>query len=661
MAKGAKAMLVALMSRNARCVRPPCSSFVSCSSSYSKETKLDTVSPRRRDVIAEAVAKEQPPLPVGPDNFSRYSSYLVNNARNGAGSNGVDGFGFPRRGEGHDDTDFYWTDTLSSDCFRGQIDSQASEPVAPPFSIFSWNILAQKLYESQYKRRRITEVALHSSAQPPLNQYSPHPHPWPKRLKRIVEILRHADSDIVCLQECERDTFGRLAQIMSEFGYDAITQEDDRPTKPVRVRNVSKHTKNRNHLVATFWKREKFEPACEASIRTRSMTTVLRLKSENESSPTVAVVNVHLEGNPNKSQERTNQLMHSMSDLARVVQDDQSGIGKLNALVLTGDFNCELQSSASSLYMEMGRLGKQAGLGGVYGEACLVLPDLLLETNEAARILHPIMEWSKPLAEDKMNVKPHPFRRNGMRSAYPKWLGRNDAAQHFTFCSELSKRPVPGLDQCWYSSSTLRRVGLRNMFVDDSGLWERYFFDDDETQSRRDDERMKVLKTGLPDPECKHPSDHLPIGAVFNWVHSNECEESCVLDDAEECSEEVRGLKVIDGEGQDMIAAQSRGELDECPIFETPQEELSYLLSRCPYDSPQQRDDVMFVLSSVDPPVEHKVKPTPSQMRQLEERRTAKARVLDVSSLRVRPWLKRIWKAKKKAAGKLARDASKEA
>lgn len=632
--KGTKAMVVAVMSR------------------HSKETRPETGTPRRQDVIAEAVANmavDERPLPVGPDNFSRYSSYLVNNARNGAGSNGVDGFGFQRRGAEHDQ--FYWTDTL-------QIDSQASGPNAPPpFSLLSWNILAQKLYESQYKRRRITEVALHSSEQS-LNTLSgsPHPHPWPKRLNRIVEILRHANSDIICLQECERDSFVQLASIMSDCGYDAITQEDDRPAnaKPVGVRNVSRHTKNRNHLVATFWKRDKFEPISDASIRTRSMTTVLRLKGENEStSPTLAVVNVHLEGNPNKSQERTHQLQHAMSDLARVVQDDQSGIGKLNALVLTGDFNCELQSSASSLYMEMGRLGKQSGLGGVHGEACLVLPDLLLETNEATRILHPIMEWSKPLSEDKIDVKPHPFRRNGMRSAYPKWLGRNDAAQHFTFCSELNKRPVPGLDQCWYSSSSLQRVGLRNMFVDDSGLWERYFFDDDETSIRRDDERMKILTTGLPDPECKYPSDHLPIGAVFNWIHSDECQESCVLDDAEECSEEVRGLKVIDGEGQDMLTVQSRGE--QCPIFETPQEELSYLLTKCPFDSPKQRDDVNFILSSVVPSVEHKVRPTPDQMRQLEERRTAKAGVLDYCSSRVRPWLKRIWKASK-AAGKVERE-----
>ena len=99
---------------------------VAVMSRHSKETRPETGTPRRQDVIAEAVANmavDERPLPVGPDNFSRYSSYLVNNARNGAGSNGVDGFGFQRRGAEHDQ--FYWTDTL-------QIDSQASGPNAPP-------------------------------------------------------------------------------------------------------------------------------------------------------------------------------------------------------------------------------------------------------------------------------------------------------------------------------------------------------------------------------------------------------------------------------------------------------------------------------------------------------------------------------------------------
>ena len=204
-------------------------------------------------------------------------------------------------------------------------------------------------------------------------------------------------------------------------------------------------------------------------------------------------------------------------------------IGKLNALVLAGDFNCELQSSACSTYLRMGRLGRKASLGGIHGEDSTILPPSLLETTEATEVIHPIMEWGRALPEEKVSdVDVNPFRKNGMTSAYPAWLGRDDATRHFTFCSELSKRPVPGLDQLWYTSMTLERTSLRTMFVDDSGLWERYFYDDAEVEKRRDEKRMKVLASGLPSMDCKYPSDHLPIGAAFDWKWED-CGDSCLL------------------------------------------------------------------------------------------------------------------------------------
>jgi len=204
-------------------------------------------------------------------------------------------------------------------------------------------------------------------------------------------------------------------------------------------------------------------------------------------------------------------------------------IGKLNALVLAGDFNCELQSSACSTYLRMGRLGRKASLGGIHGEDSTILPPSLLETTEATEVIHPIMEWGRALPEEKVSdVDVNPFRKNGMTSAYPAWLGRDDATRHFTFCSELSKRPVPGLDQLWYTSMTLERTSLRTMFVDDSGLWERYFYDDAEVEKRRDEKRMKVLASGLPSMDCKYPSDHLPIEAAFDWKWED-CGDSYLL------------------------------------------------------------------------------------------------------------------------------------
>ena len=118
------------------------------------------------------------------------------------------------------------------------------------------------IYEGQYQRRRIQQVALSPTHQQPHHMppslsttSSPHPHLWPKRLKRIVEILSHANPDVICLQECELQSFKYdLAPALSKFGYDGISQEDDRPKEDMltSIKAESKHRDARNPIVATF-------------------------------------------------------------------------------------------------------------------------------------------------------------------------------------------------------------------------------------------------------------------------------------------------------------------------------------------------------------------------------------------------------------------------
>lgn len=67
--------------------------------------------------------------------------------------------------------------------------------------------------------------------------------------------------------------------------------------------------------------------------------------------------------------------------------------------------------------------------------------------------------------------------------------------EHFTFCP----RPghcVDGLDQLWFSASSLECVARRPLFTSD-------------------EERQQILATGL--PSVLNPSDHIPIGASFSW------------------------------------------------------------------------------------------------------------------------------------------------
>lgn len=295
----------------------------------------------------------------------------------------------------------------------------------------------------------------------------------------------------------------------------------------------------------------------------------------------------------------------------------------------------------------MGRLGRQAGLGGIHGEDSLVLPPSLLETSEAAEILHPIIEWGRALPDEMVGeVSPHPFRRNGMTSAYPVWLGKDDAREHFTYCGE-NRRPVPGLDQLWYSSMTIERVGLKRMFVDNAGEW-RCISDENVLAQLRDYERRKVLSTGLPSPDCKYPSDHLPIGAIFDWKLNN-------------CGD-IRRLQIVDDEGnnvEDDLPQDEPTALEKDESFDTPNQELEFLIRHCPFDSLEQQSDVNFLLSPINPPIDmfSKAKPTPDQMEQLDIRRKKKTELLKSASLGVRPWLKKIWKVEKQV-GKWERQQS---
>lgn len=368
------------------------------------------------------------------------------------------------------------------------------------------------------------------------------------------------------------------------------------------------------------------------------------------------------------------QSQSSGTNIGNHNHDNSQNIGKMNALLLAGDFNCELQSSACSTYLRIGRLGRQAGLGGIHGEDSLAIPPSLLETSEACEILHPIMEWGRALPNDRVaDVAPHPFRRNGMTSAYPVWLGKEDAREHFTFCGEKNKRPVPGLDQIWFSGVTLERMALRRMFVDDLGEWKKDDNNDDGAmdfiERRRDEERKRVLKTGLPDPECKHPSDHLPIGCMFDWKWDTS-DDACFVDDinsnessgSSSCNDkEVRSLKVVDAEGNivkqvNSISKDATGMLNlsnqqqmQHQTFETPYDELEYLLQNCPYDSEQQKCDVHYILSPIEPPLctINNTPPTVEQLHEINARRDKKSDVLATSSLGVRSWLKKIWKANK--------------
>lgn len=498
-----------------------------------------------------------------------------------------------------------------------------------PFSLLSWNILAQALYEGG-------------------GTNSGHKIAWPVRLEWILGILKDANADIVCLQEVQDDDVFRhdLWPAMKEWGYDGVVQGG------VGVREIKRRRGkgDRAIKVATFWKRDLFQPAMVLPenvnsnkkkkkkkktdqmmahmARGRTLTSLLQPTADGGSDEaTLAVVNCHLEGHPNQYAARIRQLQHALDDLATRVDDPPNAY---NGLVIAGDFNCELSSSACSTYLRIGRVGRKGGLGGLNGPACLAVPPSILQSDEAAEVLSPILEWGQALPNQEMeSVKPHPFRRNSLVSAYPPKL---DANVHFTYCAKPF-RPVSGLDQIWYSSLSLQRMALR--------------------RASSPTARNIILQTGLPEGEVlNQPSDHLPVGAVFEWNSCNPQEE-CSLEGFEDDDENDDGepscrRPCSDAGVRSLIVVPNQEPPTPKPISPImAYAELDLLLSTGPFDSPAQQAEVESIVDETSLPSNKDEKPSEEEIVRLREMRDRKKVLLQGASDSVRPTLQRILKLKK--------------
>ena len=188
-------------------------------------------------------------------------------------------------------------------------------PTDSDVSIFCWNVLADTFLMKNVR------------------EYAHIPHEWKvwdRRCPAILDEIESADADIVCLQEVEFKAFDQdFKPKLAALGYSAAMQSDNKRSQ--------KHSSG----VATFWKRDKFELVVNSS-RSRAMTVVLK----DQVHRVLAVCNVHLEGHPMLSTARVKQLQNSLRELAMKHSH--------NALVVVGDFNCQMRSSACGAYLSFG-------------------------------------------------------------------------------------------------------------------------------------------------------------------------------------------------------------------------------------------------------------------------------------------------------------------
>jgi endonuclease/exonuclease/phosphatase family metal-dependent hydrolase len=257
-------------------------------------------------------------------------------------------------------------------------------------SILSWNILAQHLFDNTKRWYQ------HISPDAPVS--------WPERSIKIIDELSQTGADIICLQEVEHEAFRYdLLPALKKIGYEGMMQHSRRQRS------------GHGYGVATFWKKGRFtlEEACH-----RSRTMIITLKDHTDGL-TLGTINCHLEGNPVKSVTRVKQLQKALSELSTKFTHHD--------LILCGDMNCQLGSSASSTYLETG-----TSLTG--GQ---------------------IMDWGQEV--DFSHVPSHKYTFN---SVFPIDLIKKDPTEYITFVSNPYHYTV-GLDQIWVHD-TLNAVNVRS-------------------------------------------------------------------------------------------------------------------------------------------------------------------------------------------------------
>lgn len=534
-----------------------------------------------------------------------------------------------RQGQNH----YYWLDRLGVDSMKlvqEQLDSSSSSSDDDSyFSIFSWNVLFDQYYTRRKDKCR--------------DYYT-----WSERFQSMLQTIQKCQADVICLQEVDYNAFHEeWLPALRAMGYDGVVQSGENVMEIKRRKNKTL----RAHVVATFWnsqrfcaclgfqqpepehakrkKRKRQHPAAVAAdkeqdesslnnksfahmARGRTMTSLLqRISSSNTTNnATCCIINCHLEGHPRQYGARIRQLQHGMKDVVRYSTSTH------NALLVAGDFNCELASSACSTYLQMGRVGKKSSLGGVHGTSCAwAMPPCILECEEATSVLNPILEWNHPLPDDELDsVPPHPFRRNSLLSAYPRGSSSLDNEGLFTYCANPFK-PVAGLDQIWYTGFTLRRIALQTLYPND---------------------RQRILQHGLPLlPE--YPSDHLPIGAVFQWNYD-------IPKDDDSSSKSHHQQKVL--RQLRIVQDQQPSKKPKSPIMAYA--ELDQLLVMGPFDSEQQRTQLEAILDETPP--FSKQKPSPEQLQLFADLRRRKQELMDTASEPTKEVLQRIFKLKKNVA-----------
>lgn len=143
---------------------------------------------------------------------------------------------------------------------------------------------------------------------------------WPRRQEMLRSQLLRAAADVICLQEVSELSFSEDFGFLAEHGYAALL-----------------HNKKGRMRPATFWRREAFDLVSEQH-KDRSLVLALR-RPGGEVSETIFVVNSHLSAGPEAAR-RVRQAHEALETVAKEAKRQQMDPAAVHA-VYCGDFNSQ--------------------------------------------------------------------------------------------------------------------------------------------------------------------------------------------------------------------------------------------------------------------------------------------------------------------------------
>ncbi|GBG32003.1 Glucose-repressible alcohol dehydrogenase transcriptional effector [Hondaea fermentalgiana] len=207
-------------------------------------------------------------------------------------------------------------------------------------SIFSWNILANSMALTRHGRIIYSNCAAETV-------------PWAWRMPRILTELASVKADIIMLQEVEPEFYAdQLAPLMQACGYEGEYEIRNKTTANEVIATIPS--------CATFYQSERFALAWK-ELPFRGLVLGLQLKQGPHKNAILAIANSHLEGHPERTTHRHNQIRSVWKRIDKRQPE---------FMVLGGDYN---DGAGSELCREHMRGLRNAYNGSVARDATCVV------------------------------------------------------------------------------------------------------------------------------------------------------------------------------------------------------------------------------------------------------------------------------------------------